>query len=712
MRTRLIRVCQYVLLSYLATALIPSASIQADTVRDADGLVFQIGTVELAKMEFPQIGNRAANCSIEDAGGGWQRVALLWQLDTQIQQDEIAANIDLQLQPDFWWAPHLAPTDSYCIAQHVFRSPVLIAEQGPLTLVTVPDLDLCGKDKSAPWFLDLDAKRNRFTIGLTRSRVEAHVLYKKMPGMTLGPGRVELAFFVRAYRDESIPRNPWAEASTFLWARYGTPLFKSGQPTTVPLDRYVEHTYRWAFDTWKDAVWQEFDLSGKRVGSPCFIVNTTQSPNYTGEVNLREDLSIWNQAWFDSLRAASGLFRYARRTKNAELLDKANMGKEFALAAPNDKGIFPSVYAAEMYEETIGGEKYRRSHGWQTGRWTNSNRVPWERGVKSTWYHVLDASNTALGMLRWYDELEKDKRLLEYAKSYGDFLLTLQDSDGFFPAWLDPDTLAPSPVLAQSPETSRSVSFLFKLAKITRDKRYEAAALRAMDGVIAFIIPGGRWEDFETYWSCCGWGRDKYVGARIPRNAMYKQCTFSMFWTAEALLDAYNATHDSRYLAWGRRTLDELSMFQQVWQPPYIHIPALGGFGVMNCDGEWNDARQSLFAELFLDYYKATGNETYRERGIAALKSSFVMMYCPENAETKALWEKVWPFFGRDDYGFMMENYGHGGETDDAGLGIGEFTIYTWGNGAAAEAYNRMLDHFGNEIAQEQTGARRSGKRH
>ncbi len=35
--------------------------------------------------------------------------------------------------------------------------------------------------------------------------------------------------------------------------------------------------------------------------------------------------------------------------------------------------------------------------------------------------------------------------------------------------------------------------------------------------------------------------------------------------------------------------------------------------------------------------------------------------------------------------------------TDNQGLGIGEFTIYDWGNGAAAEAYNRVVDHFGKE---------------
>ena len=30
---------------------------------------------------------------------------------------------------------------------------------------------------------------------------------------------------------------------------------------------------------------------------------------------------------------------------------------------------------------------------------------------------------------------------------------------------------------------------------------------------------------------------------------------------------------------------------------------------------------------------------------------------------------------------------------------MGVFTIYDWGNGAAAEAFNRLLDHFGSELA-------------
>ncbi len=139
--------------------------------------------------------------------------------------------------------------------------------------------------------------------------------------------------------------------------------------------------------------------------------------------------------------------------------------------------------------------------------------------------------------------------------------------------------------------------------------------------------------------------------------------------------------------------LDEMLMYQASWQPPFIPIRALGGFAVMNADGEWNDSRESLFAEIIMNYGKELRSTEYQERALTALYASFIMMYCPENPETKEQWEKVYPFFNEKDFGFTMENYGHGGETNASGLGIGEFTIYDWGNGAAAEAYNRMKDH-------------------
>lgn len=85
-----------------------------------------------------------------------------------------------------------------------------------------------------------------------------------------------------------------------------------------------------------------------------------------------------------------------------------------------------------------------------------------------------------------------------------------------------------------------------------------------------------------------------------------------------------------------------------------------------------------VFFELIIQYGKLLDKPEYIERGYAALKASFVMMYCTENPQTKQQWEKVHPFFASEDYGFMMENYGHGGRTNPAGEGMGEFTIYDW----------------------------------
>ncbi len=660
--------------------------------------------MSLLNYAAPLLAGQAATITTEELGEGWQRVRLTWQLDQPVQQDELTITFPLDFTPDFWWAPHLAPRAGDCIAQHVFRSPALIAAKGTDLLVIVPDLDICGSNPETPWFMDVDAPQRTLALGMSKTTIPEHVRYAKTGSMTFAPGEVSLGFFWIAYSDTEIPLNPWRRVSQFLWDRYGRKLYDQGQPLTVPLDRYVEHVYTWAFDTWADAVWQEFEINGQRVGAPAFIVNVTESPNYPGEVNLREFLSVWNQAWFSSLRGASGLYRYARRTGDETLRAKADLTKEFALAAPMTDGIFPGVYRTEMTKVAIDGKEYSRSLGWETGYWTNSNRTPRERGVTDSWYHILDASFTALLMLRWYEELEADPRLLAYSRAYAERLLGLQDEQGFFPAWLHPETHEPSDMLRQSPETSMSVTFLLKLAAITGEARYRGAAIRAMDAVLAEIVPNGRWEDFETYWSCSGWGKEEFYGRRIDRNGLYKQCTFSMFWTAEALLDCYRLTGEQRYLDWGRRTLDELSMVQQSWQPPFIYIPALGGFGVMNFDGEWNDSRQCLFAELFMEYYRETGEAALFERGVAALKSSFVMMYCPENPEAKALWEKVWPFFGPADYGFTMENYGHTGYTTPEGGGIGEFTIYDWGNGAAAEARNRIWDHFGDLYVDRKRG--------
>ncbi|HLE71539.1 MAG TPA: hypothetical protein VJH87_17800 [Vicinamibacteria bacterium] len=632
---------------------------------------------------------------------GILRFRLTFDLPQPVAQDDWRIDVEPAFAPDFHWSPHLTPTPRHVVDQHSFRSPALIASGPSCTLALIPDLDLLLEGSPVRWYMDLDAPARKLTLGMSDTEVEGHVFYVRKPGASYPKDKVQFGFFALSSTSPEAARNPFRPVLSFLWERYGRALFREGRPLKGDLTPYVEHTYHWAFESWRDAVWQEFELEGKKVGAPAFIVNQTQSPNYPGEVDEREFRSIWNQAWFSSLRSASGLFRWARARGNEELLAKARMTKELALLAPVKDGFFPALVATEM--ETVNG--LNRSRGWATAFWGNSDRNPVNRvaGSRSADpriapYHVLDMSWTSLLMLRWHEELEPDERLLAYATRYGDALLRLQDERGFFPAWLDRETLKPLGVLDDSPETSLSVTFLLALTRVTGKSDYRDAALRAMNVVATEIVPQGRWEDFETYWSCSSWGIDDLLGKKVERNDLHKQNTFSMFWTAEALLETYRATGKREHLELGERVLDELLMAQASWQPPYMYVDVLGGFGVMNADGEWNDSRESLFAETIVRYGQELSREEYVQRGLAALRSSFVMMYAPENPRTKEQWEKRHPFFGPKDYGFTMENYGHGGRTSPEGEGMGVFTIYDWGNGAAAEAYNRMIDHFGPEL--------------
>lgn len=604
-------------------------------------------------------------------------------------QDDCAVMLQAAFDADFFWMPQLTPEPGYIAQQHIYRTPALIFRGSGKTMILLPDIEVM-QHQTVQSYLDMDAENRTMTLGLCKSKVVDHILYKKDRGAQFPAGESQIAFYLMCFQEEL--ENPFRPVLEFYWDRYGRADSLRLLGTENNLDCYVEHTYRWAFENWKDVVWQEFEENGQSVGAPVFIVTTRQSPNYTGVKKEREVRSIWNQAWFSSLRSASGLFRYAKRTNSPALLEYANKTKELALAFPQRDGLFCSVIATEMETFDQNGELFMRSLGWDTRYWGNSDRNPFGTDVKHAPLHILDMSFTAYYMLLWYNELEKDERLLQYAGRYADRLLELQYDNGYFPSWVD-EAGKSLGVLDNSPESAMTAAFLLLYGKVTGDSRFQTAALRCLDVIWQEVAPIGRWEDFETYWSCSAFWSDK-VGQRISRNQMYKQCNFSMYFTALALLLAYETTQDQTHLTRGSRILDELLMSQSSYQPKSLMVPVVGGFGVLNTDAELNDARQSLFCELILRYGEHTGKSEYVERGLAALRISFSMMYCPENPEAKEQWEKAWPFLNEKDYGFNMENYGHNGVIDSQGLGIGEFTIYDWGNGAAAENYERLLARY------------------
>ena len=624
-------------------------------------------------------------------GSSLYKVELLYEILEDFAQDDYYIEFDLGFAPSLFWAPHITPEEGYVIDRHVFRTPALIARGEGKTVTLIPDLAEVGK-LPVRCYLDMDARMGKFYIGMSETEVDGHILYKKIKGGRYRKGPFNFSFYLML--DNIEKENPYREVLKLIWSNYGKNDFNT-LLSNGDLMPYIKHTYKWAFDNWGDIVWQEFDLNEKKVGAPVFIVTASQSPNYNGIKKERETRSIWNQAWFCSLRSASGLLRYAKRTNDEALIEKAQLTKELALSFPQEDGLFDSVIACEMERFIADGKVYMCAKSWDSAYFGNSDRNPFGLSLKKAPRHILDMSFTAYFMLIWYDELEHDERLKEYCTRYAHRLISLQDEEGFFPGWVD-DMGKPMGVLDKSPESAMSAAFLIKFSRIFGDNTFITCALKSIDA-LKTIIDEGRWEDFETYWSCSSYW-NKNVGEKVQRNDMYKQCNFSMYFTALALYEVYLSTKNTEYLNMGRRVLDEMLMTQASWQPDWMPIPVVGGFGVMNCDAEWNDARQSLFAELIVNYGLVLKEDEYIERGLAAIRASFQMMYCPENPKVKGQWEKVWLHFNEKDYGFNMENYGHNGKVDANGLGIGEFTIYDWGNGAASEGFMRMLDRLGEKL--------------
>jgi hypothetical protein len=637
------------------------------------------------------IGPGAVPLQVETAG---DMITLTARLPDHGQGIGAQARLEHHLTtPRHIWVPHLSPEPGFVIGDHAFRSPAIILADERITLILIPEISDVEAARQADLrvWLDYDHPARTITAAVGDYEVGGfHVGYQAKPVEYVGQA-VRLRLHIITSTESEDLANPYRLASRWHWERQGRPNHSQGGSQRAPLSRYSEYVGQWAFGSgrWSETVWQEFAIDGVPLGAPAFIVDVAQHPSVPlQERRWREQKSVWNQAWFSTQRCANGLLRYARQIGSADLEQHARQMTRIPLLAPQTDGLFPSVYTAGGGGYSL----YKDTPDWNQGRWANSDRRP--RDVSADACHVLDAAFTARLLLEWHDLLagEETGDLLPYVRRFTDRLCALQLPSGAFPGWVEPDGRVPRP-LAEGPESAMGASLLLEMAtRFPEAARYREAAVRALTYLENGPVAEGRWEDFETYFSCSRWGETDRIGGRIARNGVFKSNTFSPFWCAEAFLIAYRTLGEGRYLALGRRCLDELSLFQQVWDPSWIPAPCHGGFGVMNADGEWNDARQSLFAPLYLDYYRVTGEGEYFERGVAALRASFAMLYCPENATVRQAYERAHPFFGPESYGFMMENIAHGGPGSEV---IGPFTIFTWGNGAALAAAATVRDRYG-----------------
>ncbi len=595
------------------------------------------------------------------------------------------------------WVPHLAPTPDHVMGDHAFRSPAIVLANRRIAIALVPDLDDVARQYTAgvrTW-LDYDHPNSTVTLAAGSYKVSGHVLYKRADLSYAGQS-IKLRMHVVTSTAAQDLENPYGLAARWLWNRWGRPRHQVGGSQRASIDTYAKYIARWAFspEGWGETVWQEFAINGRPCGAPAFIVDVQQHPSVPLEKRRwREQRSVWNQAWFSTQRCANGLWRYAQLTGMKELAKRARLSTNLALSAPQTDGLFPAVYTTAPPGKPKWYQLYKDTAGWDKGRWSNSDRRP--PGVSQRACHILDAAFTARLLLEWHDLVGGDAEIRTYVERFAGRLVRLARPSGAFPGWVEPDGTVPA-ALAEGPESAMGASLLLELCRhfpaSANVPAWRKATAAALEYLAAGPVAQGRWEDYETYFSCCRWGT---IGRRVERQGVFKQNTLSPFWCAEAFLQAYRLFGNERYLQLGRRCLDELSLFQQVWDPPFIPAPCHGGFGVMNADGEWNDARQSLFAPIFLAYYRETGHADYFERGVAALRASFAMLYCPENEQVRRQYELRHPFFGPESYGFMMENIAHGGPAPPNGRSIGPFTIYTWGNGAALATAATVRDSYG-----------------
>ncbi len=614
---------------------------------------------------------------------------------------------------DCKWVPHVRLREENVIADYIFRSPLVYLQKGTVSVGLIPNVELLEGHGGLRTCINYEQKlkQNNWTwiaYGFQNYKPQDHVRFQgiKTKLEDSRNRRAKFGYYLYLQGNADLI-DGLREPVSFLWKRFAAKYLTSPLPQVVPFDRYAR--YGADYFLRKEEMWREFELNGVRCGGsyrqewknnlakyvevdnerfakidelnksidegfrmnkilPDFGAELLDTLDRNSEDLLHDELrcEIWNQTWFCNFRSAYGLYYFGKRWGDKKLVERAKLMKNLALNLPENQGFFSVIC------------------------FPSKDGINWINGSKgfhySDAYCIPDMCWTAYWMLKWYSNLEKDERLLEKAKRLGETLKKQQLPSGAIPTWIriKDGKFVPDEDLKESTGTSAAVYFLAELYKFTGDESIVNVIRKGMDFIIEKVVPRNLWLDYETFFSCTILPLDTYDSftEQYPNNNM------CIFWTAEALKETYKITKEKKYLEYGKRVLDLLLLYQQVWNPPYISFYAFGGFGCQNTDGEWSDSRQALFAPTLLDYYKLTGEEEYRERGTYALRASFTLMVIPENEKVAAANIKR---LNPTDYGATHENYGHTGY-DRRTHG---FIFFDWGTGSALASLAYIQQVFG-----------------
>jgi hypothetical protein len=550
---------------------------------------------------------------------------------------------------DFIFTPQLRPETDDVIGDHIFRAPALMMQKKNRFAALLPDHELIGDVRriiKTAADMQIETGVEPFvSYGLMNwERRREHVYYTYTDTLPAHTADTVLTFGYTLYLDASAPEKlGYRNIIRYQWENIGiNNLLTSASPQHEPFDRYIHKA------------WHEFlpavALDTVYNDRPVTLIRQGRLA-WSNNLHPGADNDTWFNVWFQSLRTAYGLYIYATETGDSTRMRQARNVLSLVLEAPQMEGIAPSVFYLDE----------------QGGHWVPDHA--WGGIENGEYYSMFHNSWTGYWLLRWTDLIsDMNEEILRFTKSFGDFLVRKQQSSGVIPSWYNPETLEPSDILRdENAETAGAALFLAELHARTQDRKYLAAAEKAMSYIFTHIVPEHKWFDYETFFSCSR----KEVGFFDTYTQSHPQNTLSLHQAVEACNRLFHLTGKNRYREYGESLLDYLLLYQQIWSPAFLSCDLFGGFGVQNADGEWSDSRQGYFAVTLADYYRLTGRREYLERAVAALRAMFSLFESPDSPRT-------------------YENYGHASFDMPGGV-----TGINWGTGSSVVSIHLIREQFG-----------------
>lgn len=582
------------------------------------------------------------------ASGSWVRAVFEASVTGRLSELSVLYEFSKE-QLDFAFAPHIRPEDHHTVAQWGMKTPAAIVQSGTTTMALVLDVGCVTQEsRRLPLAIEMEADplvRNRPLLGMGVKVVEPVDLnyFREAPELAveLNHENVRFGFYIWVGDTQALGTG-YRDVARFLWQTMGHErVHTTVAPQVTSFGHYAQTGLSYAFKN----LWLEFEAEAGPAGA---MLNGIVYPN-----------DVWFQSLFDHMRSAIGLWGFGHP-------ERARRIKNLALSAPqHTTGLYKTIFHSSVRQA-------RREQHWVTSsHWMLSRGVESKmRSVRKQnlvklldWenlYHTVDCSWNAYWMLRWHMDVEPDERLVSFASRYADFLLARQTISGAIPSFfrVEGSGVAPDPLLSHNVGTAACGALLATLHRITGKAEYLEAARRAAHFIEKDVLPERRWQDYEVVFDSGA----KPLGFFDRHTQQYAQTTQGIVWAAAMFHALHRATGEPAFLERAGEVVDYLSLFQQLWDPPFLSVATFGGFPVGNSHPSWNDARTPLLATAFADHFMLTSDTQYLERAVAALRASLVLMFMPENQAVSGI-------FAAGPLGHADEGYaGRGRDEQFTGL--------------------------------------------